>query len=598
MLDKFTVLRNAEKFICSGQLKRAISEYEKLLKSTGDDPGILNTLGDLQLRNGQRVEALANYKRVVGSFLDSGFTAKAAAVLKKINLLDPADLDALQNLADLNQRRGLTSETALNLEALAEGYWEAGQRALALSTQEELLALRPSNPYYHLKLADLLVDATASGRRLEHLLRASRLFYAKRQLKEAERAAKKALEVDPNSEDALKLLEDISSGDETREEHITSAILEPGVEDLATYRGKDLDVEELFAAEAPSAESRPEVDGIDDLSVDLDFDLDSVGDEAGIPELEETVSAEVEEDYDDLEVALGIDQLGDREEAVPSPADGSEFDADAELLDAGSDGLDSESTAWLDGPEPKGADSAETPGVNLVEQLESIDFYLKLDLLDDARSAVTDLLSRFPHDHRVLSRAEALGIEVEPEAAGEGVSPGPQKAAAGAFESELEAALNGLFEPGVNADVEPLAPIQVTSDEGPLRSDIQSKYDLGVAYRGMSMWEDAAAKFEEAFELATEREDPQQAVACCIMLSEVYLQLSDADSSLTWSERGLQAVEGQGEEWKELEFNRAAALELNGSYSEGLECLKRIFGVDPEYRDVQAGIERLTPKSN
>jgi len=62
MLDKFEVLRKAETYVVNRQFGRAISEYRSLLESKGEDPAILNTLGDLLLKNKQQAEALERAK--------------------------------------------------------------------------------------------------------------------------------------------------------------------------------------------------------------------------------------------------------------------------------------------------------------------------------------------------------------------------------------------------------------------------------------------------------------------------------------------------------------------------------------------------------
>ena len=57
MQDRFKVIQTAEKYVVSRQFDRAISEYRQLLKIYGEDPSVLNTLGDLLLKSGKEEEA-------------------------------------------------------------------------------------------------------------------------------------------------------------------------------------------------------------------------------------------------------------------------------------------------------------------------------------------------------------------------------------------------------------------------------------------------------------------------------------------------------------------------------------------------------------
>ena len=85
MGNKYRSLRNTERFVVNRDFDRAIREYRRLLETDGEDPAVLNTLGDLLLRNNRKDEAINNFRRVAEIYEESGFIAKAVAVCNKIS---------------------------------------------------------------------------------------------------------------------------------------------------------------------------------------------------------------------------------------------------------------------------------------------------------------------------------------------------------------------------------------------------------------------------------------------------------------------------------------------------------------------------------
>ncbi|MBW1685472.1 MAG: tetratricopeptide repeat protein [Deltaproteobacteria bacterium] len=88
--------------------------------------------------------------------MDEGFDARAVAVFKQIQNLDPQCYAAYVRLAELYQRMGLTSEAIQALQTAADGYHREGKKREALELLRKMATLDPSNTTSRIKVADLL----------------------------------------------------------------------------------------------------------------------------------------------------------------------------------------------------------------------------------------------------------------------------------------------------------------------------------------------------------------------------------------------------------------------------------------------------------
>jgi pilus assembly protein FimV len=82
--SKAKLLQDAEKYVLQGRLQQAIGEYLKVIKSDPKDVLILNTIGDLYLRQKNSHEANKYFSQVAETYVQNNFFLKAIAVYKKI----------------------------------------------------------------------------------------------------------------------------------------------------------------------------------------------------------------------------------------------------------------------------------------------------------------------------------------------------------------------------------------------------------------------------------------------------------------------------------------------------------------------------------
>src|SRR5713101_1830068 len=108
--NKAKALQEAEKLVSQGKIPLAIRQYLRILENEPSELIILNTVGDLYVRERNLPEALKYFNRLADSYVQEGFTVKAIAIHKKISKLDSGSVGPLLKLAELYTQQGLSRE--------------------------------------------------------------------------------------------------------------------------------------------------------------------------------------------------------------------------------------------------------------------------------------------------------------------------------------------------------------------------------------------------------------------------------------------------------------------------------------------------------
>ena len=194
VLKRDRVLKDAEKLVQKGKLDQAIREYEKILKRYPTDTTIINRVGDLYGRIGQLQRSIELYEEIADHFTSDGFFAKATAILKKIQRLDPQRLDIFERLAKLYFDQGLVIEARREYQILADWYFKNGELEKTIEAYEKLADLDPNNNTTLLRLADLLLRRGEIGSALKVFDRIGSQLIEKGGLDEAERLYRHVLD--------------------------------------------------------------------------------------------------------------------------------------------------------------------------------------------------------------------------------------------------------------------------------------------------------------------------------------------------------------------------------------------------------------------
>lgn len=156
--SKAKILREGERYVQQGKIALAINEYLKIIKDEPDDILVLNTLGDLYLRQSKTSEANKLFMRVAEKYAANNFLHKAIAVYKKILQTDPDDLDVNLHLASLYERQGMNVDARNQYLLVGDLCAREGMTKESLDAFEKAVVIDPLNAGLQLKLAETYLE--------------------------------------------------------------------------------------------------------------------------------------------------------------------------------------------------------------------------------------------------------------------------------------------------------------------------------------------------------------------------------------------------------------------------------------------------------
>lgn len=149
-------MQAAQKFLAKGQLDKAITEYERLVKDDPKDGRLLLKLGDLYTRQGANKEACVAYRKVAEQYAEQGFFLKAVAVCKQILKLDPSLLDVWERLGEMYEMLSLGNDAVATFEQVADAHARAGNHRKSARALEKVAELDPENVAARIRYAEVL----------------------------------------------------------------------------------------------------------------------------------------------------------------------------------------------------------------------------------------------------------------------------------------------------------------------------------------------------------------------------------------------------------------------------------------------------------
>ncbi len=288
---------------------------------------------------------------------------------------------------------------------------------------------------------------------------------------------------------------------------------------------------------------------------------------------------------------------------------------------------------------------------SLAEQLQEVDFYIRLGFIDEARIKLDEIARLHPESPELAARyyqldagGAAAAEPMMPPARGELDAPRSLREPAAALHplkpaepdhhfgnapeiemdlSELERAepvataaitLSGEdgtpepMHPAAAAEAKPVGAgadgvnvmfadlideVNALTNQGIAQEDYDTHYSLGVAYREMDLLEDAIKEFQTAMKALDAARSPREVVQCSGMLSTCFLEKGMPRSAIRWCQTGLKIPEISPHERLALQYDMGVAHAMAGEADHALECLGGVFRADPSYRDVAQRIDEL-----
>ena len=97
----------------------------------------MNKVGDLYVRMNRPGDSIPYFTRIADFYSKDGFFLKAIAIYKKINKIDPAQLEVYDKLADLYHKQGLVQDARSQYQVLADHYQKNNRVPDAIARLQE-----------------------------------------------------------------------------------------------------------------------------------------------------------------------------------------------------------------------------------------------------------------------------------------------------------------------------------------------------------------------------------------------------------------------------------------------------------------------------
>jgi tetratricopeptide (TPR) repeat protein len=139
---------------------------------------------------------------------------------------------------------------------------------------------------------------------------------------------------------------------------------------------------------------------------------------------------------------------------------------------------------------------------------------------------------------------------------------------------------------------------QFRSEVGELGADdedLETHYNLGVAYREMGLIEEAISEFQKVAKGSSKGQAFRYAMQCCTLLGLAFMEKGQPAIAATWYERALAMPGLDQESILALRYDLGVAQELAGDMAGARKSFSQVYGMNIDYRDVA---ERLSSLGN
>jgi len=198
------------------------------------------------------------------------------------------------------------------------------------------------------------------------------------------------------------------------------------------------------------------------------------------------------------------------------------------------------------------------------------------------------------------SATSSLGI---PEEIARPAAPSPAKAPAAETASPKRAApANGTSAPAAPSGGEMSGPLgdlfeEFRSEMGELgkdeHEDLETHYNLGIAYREMGLLEEAISEFQRVAKSADKGPAFRYAMQCCTLLGLAFMEKGQPAIAAIWYERALQTPGLDQESILALRYDLGVAQELAGDKAGAVKSFSQVYAMNIDYRDVSERISLL-----
>lgn len=619
----------AKYFSSNGFYLKAIAIYKQMQRLDPSQVSLFNRLAELNEKQGLVGNAMTEYRNLVDYYGRNGMIADEIKTLEKMRDLDLNNLNVRVKLAEIYANNERKDEGYAELESVLEILADKGAFDKILKLYKMFLPLYPNNKKLQMGLALAFYEKGDYGRGvqiLENLLKdkphdpdllrlLGRGYSDLEQWSKSCETYQKLLGMDPTDLDIRESL--IKCQIDGTQYERALAELEDWKETF--FKADRLDrlkeyYEILKEKLIDNSVVLQTLDSIYELTGEGDKLLDIISEQPDEPEemiIDETLSdsllGSAEEDIADSNIDLELTDESDdltfdivEEESVDlqleSSFDGdlsediSVSDAIIELEIDDSSGLDqirSEDHSFsFDMEDDDSEGSAPAIEHNLQADLEEAEFYIQQGLYLEAEKlcqAILEYESDSSECLQKLAEIEALLQGEQEQSVGEVDASSPKPLSENFSDIDFDSSLN-IF----NTDEVTEKKIFKTDvDEQIAADDMESHYNLGIAYREMGLLDDAISEFEKA------EVEPARFVDCQTLKGLSFSDKGDYEKAEFMFQQALDSPHLEDIQRLNLGYELGLLYERSERPSDALVSYQDVFSQDSNYRDVRDKISVL-----
>ena len=245
------------------------------------------------------------------------------------------------------------------------------------------------------------------------------------------------------------------------------------------------------------------------------------------------------------------------------------------------------------------------------EECDEATFFVEQGLYEEAREILETVLIAYP-DHRraaqLMARVEAEEAQGSVPAASEDAAEASTGESRDAFDlaQELANELGGFGGKEAGGDrgattaggdeyqvsvEEVFAEFKKGLEKVVKPEDVDTHYDLGVAYKEMGLIDDAVGEFSIARKGCLGK---RKEIDCLSMIGMLQVHRGDFTAAIDAYQQGLMSEHAKGDVEKSLRYELAAAYEGSNQAGRALGQFLKVQALDGHYREVASNVERLS----
>ncbi len=584
MADLGAIKRTIAELEAKGEINKAIVELEKAVQEFPREGSLFNKLGDLYIKVNRQKEAIDIYEKGAYVLAEETYYPNAIALCKKILRLDKERIEIYNLLGELHKELGQYVEAANYYLEYADRKMQNNEIDAALKTYESIKDLVPNN-YKIIQTISAIYEKIGKKEQGEGLRKAAEQIETKqKELKETVTA-----QITPAEVETPKVVEPLSTKIEEEPAPAVEVVLpevKPPVEEIKVpeVEEKVLEPEPVVEQVVPEPEKKelslddfvsPEVAGLlkDEVEVKEPPKVEVVEEEP--VEVEEL--SEIAETRQLAEIYLN---LGEQEEAISCFRDAAEM-------------------AFKEGEYTQALELYKKVADLRPLDLKSRQRLVEIAKLQNNKSMQIDFMLDLAETlNRREARTEAQSIlrkvlEMDPENA----------IAQSLIEEEAKARefidLGQVLRTEIEREKAPSSIQNINELISQFRKEVfesigegdyRSHYDLGVAYKGMGLHQEAI----EEFEIATK--DDNLKLKSYEMIASCLIEKNKIDEAIKILNEGLTIPKRPAAEYFGLHFLLGNAYEMQKNLKMAIKSYINAANIDKSVPDLLKKINELKDK--